>query len=54
MAALAMSAADMPTARLGVTDPRGWSAADWLSDAVPHLVYGLVTHGAVAAVERRA
>ena len=23
------------------TDPRDWSAMDWLSDLVPHLCYGL-------------
>ena len=28
---------------LGVTDPRTWAAADWISDAVPHLAYGVVT-----------
>jgi len=27
-------------AALGVTDPRRWDAADWLSDLVPHLAYG--------------
>ncbi|HEX5543814.1 MAG TPA: hypothetical protein VFX60_20035 [Micromonospora sp.] len=27
----------------GVTDPRRWSRADWLSDLIPHLVYGAVT-----------
>jgi hypothetical protein len=27
---------------LGVTDPRTWSAVDWISDLVPHLAYGAV------------
>lgn len=45
--ALAMAAADLPLARLGAR------RADWVSDVVPHLLYGLVTHGLVSAAERR-
>ena len=30
-------------AALGVSDPRTWRPADWLSDLVPHLAYGAVT-----------
>lgn len=45
-AALAMAVTDTSLARLGVSDPRTWSPADWLSDAVPHLAYGLVTYAA--------
>lgn len=51
--ALAMAAADVPVARLGVSDPASWAAKDWASDVVPHLLYGLVTHGLVSAAERR-
>jgi len=25
------------------SDPRSWAAADWASDVVPHLAYGVVT-----------
>jgi hypothetical protein len=50
---LAMAAADAPMAVLGVSDPRTWGRADWLSDAVPHLVYGAVTTAVVAAFDRR-
>ncbi|WP_435107374.1 hypothetical protein [Nocardiopsis synnemataformans] len=32
-----------PMTALGVTDPREWSAASWISDLVPHLAFGLVT-----------
>ena len=39
----AMAATDVPTALSGLSDPREWSAADWLSDAVPHLGYGVAT-----------
>lgn len=47
-AALAMAMTDVPMAALGVTDPRKWSAADWASDALPHLAFGLVTASALA------
>lgn len=52
--ALAMAATDLPMARLRISDPRTWSTADWVSDAVPHLIYGLVTYGMVRTAERRA
>jgi len=51
--ALAMAATDLPMARTGVSDPRTWSAKDWLSDVVPHVVYGLVTYGIVSATDHR-
>ncbi|MGJ5749101.1 hypothetical protein FB563_6677 [Streptomyces puniciscabiei] len=47
--ALAMTLADAPIAGLGISDPRTWSSADWASDAVPHLAYGLVTYRVVAS-----
>ncbi|CAL9639406.1 hypothetical protein SUDANB178_06271 [Streptomyces sp. enrichment culture] len=47
--ALAMTATDLPMTRLGVSDPAGWSATDWVSDAVPHLMYGLATYGTLIA-----
>ncbi|MFD8394643.1 hypothetical protein ACFV2N_36990 [Streptomyces sp. NPDC059680] len=47
--ALAMTPADAPTAGLDISDPRTWSPADRTSDAIPHLAYGLVTHGVIAA-----
>jgi hypothetical protein len=48
LGAAAMAATDVPMAAMGITDPRQWSLADWASDVVPHLAYGLVT----AAVAR--
>ncbi|MDX6230227.1 MAG: hypothetical protein QOI76_3617 [Frankiales bacterium] len=48
----AMAASDVPIAALGVSDPRQWSAADWLGDVVPHLAYGAVTHVVLTAFER--
>jgi hypothetical protein len=35
-------ASNGPMTVLGITDPRTWSATDWISDIVPHAVYGLV------------
>jgi hypothetical protein len=41
-----------PMTVLGITDPRTWSATDWVSDVVPHAAYGLVTHATLAALDR--
>lgn len=38
----ALIAGNGPMTVLGVTDPRTWSATDWVSDLVPHAVYGVV------------
>jgi hypothetical protein len=51
--ALAMAASDVSMTRLGVTDPRTWSAPDWAADVVPHFAYGLVTYSTLRAVEQR-
>ena len=45
-------AANGPMTALGVTDPRTWSAADWLSDLVPHLAYGAVVKTTMDAFDR--
>ena len=39
----AMAASDLPIIALGVSDPRTWGAAGWVSDLLPHLAYGLAT-----------
>ncbi|KHL01576.1 hypothetical protein [Sinomonas humi] len=44
--ATVLVAANAPMTLLKVTGPRTWSAADWASDIVPHLGYG-ITAGAV-------
>jgi hypothetical protein len=49
LGALAMVASNAPMAALGVTDPRTWSRADWLSDAVPHLAYGIAAAAGLSA-----
>jgi hypothetical protein len=38
-----MAATDVGMYRLGVTDPKTWDASSWLSDAIPHLAYGVAT-----------
>lgn len=38
----ALLAGNGPMTVLGVTDPRSWSVADWVSDVLPHLAYGAV------------
>ncbi|WP_406315950.1 hypothetical protein OHA77_02935 [Streptosporangium sp. NBC_01639] len=45
----AMVAGDTPLTALRLTDPRDWEVSSWVSDIVPHLVYGLTT----AVVYRR-
>ncbi|MBV9204417.1 MAG: hypothetical protein JO037_03190 [Actinobacteria bacterium] len=45
-----MAGANGPLLALDVTDFRTWSAADWTSDAVPHLAYGLVAAATYAAL----
>ena len=49
--AAALLGGDGPMTALGITDPRTWSAVDWLSDLVPHLAYGLVTAGALQGMD---
>jgi hypothetical protein len=47
----AMIASDLPLAKLGVSHPSQWSARSWLADAIPHLAYGMTTHGVLAALD---
>jgi len=49
LGAAAMAASDLPMARLRLSDPRRWGTADWVADAVPHLLYGISTHATLAA-----
>jgi len=43
LGAAAMAASDYPATRLGLTEPRDWSAVDWVSDVLPHMAFGIVT-----------
>jgi hypothetical protein len=47
-----MAAANGPMVALGITDPRTWSATDWISDIVPHLAYGAVVKTTMDAFDR--
>ena len=42
-------AANGPMTVLGITDPRTWSPADWLSDLVPHVAYSAVVRATLDA-----
>jgi hypothetical protein len=44
-------AANGPMVALGITDPRTWSAADWVADLVPHVAYGAVTYATLVATD---
>jgi hypothetical protein len=50
--AAAMAATDLSMTRLGVTDPRSWDRSAWLSDAIPHLAYGVITWTALSALQK--
>jgi hypothetical protein len=39
----AMVASDVPAVSTGSTDPASWGVSGWLSDLVPHVIYGAVT-----------
>jgi hypothetical protein len=41
-----------PMTVLGITDPRTWSATDWVSDLLPHLAYGAVVTTTLDAFDR--
>jgi uncharacterized membrane protein YfcA len=47
-----MAVANGPMVAMGITDPRSWSAADWISDVVPHLAYGAVVTTTLDALDR--
>ncbi|PXY31280.1 hypothetical protein [Prauserella muralis] len=49
----AMVGSAAPMTAMKVTDPREWGVEGWVSDAVPHLAYGLVTAATYAATEPR-
>jgi hypothetical protein len=49
----AMAAADLSMTGLGVTNPKEWGAAGWLSDALPHVAYGAVTVATLHGLDRR-
>ena len=50
--ATAMLCSDVPLAATGVSDPRSWSMADWISDLVPHLVFGAAVEATLRSLRR--
>lgn len=50
LGAAVMAGSGGPAAALGLTDPTSWDAASWVSDIVPHLVYGLTAAAAYRAM----
>lgn len=53
LGAAAMAATDTSMTRLGLTDPRQWDATAWLSDAAPHLAFGVASYATLRATSRR-
>jgi hypothetical protein len=49
----AMTASNVPVALTGVSDPRTWTPADWATDVIPHMIYGLVTVQTYEAIATR-
>lgn len=49
----AMAGSDVPATTLDVTDPREWGVSAWVSDIIPHLLYGVVTAAAYEAISPR-
>jgi len=49
---LAMAGSDVPMTQLGLTDPKSWTSADWLSDALPHLAFGAAAVWTLRALGR--
>ena len=50
---ITMVLANGPMTVLGITDPRSWTRADWLSDVVPHIAYGAVTSATLRGLIRQ-
>ncbi len=47
----ALAGSNGPMFLLGVSDPRTWDSAAWLSDIVPHLAYGVTAAATVIAMD---
>lgn len=49
----ALVAGNVPMAALRVSDPRTWTATDWIADIVPHLAFGAVTAAVLRGLDAR-
>jgi hypothetical protein len=52
MGGAAMAVSDSAATALGVTDPTEWGVSGWLSDIVPHAVYGVVAAVTIELIDR--
>jgi hypothetical protein len=46
-----MALSDVPLKLFGISDPADWEGKDWAADALPHLLYGLVTYATIRATD---
>lgn len=50
--AAVLVASNGPMTAVGVSDPRSWGAADWISDVIPHAAYAVTTAAVLEALDR--
>lgn len=48
----AMAASDVPLVALRVSNPKTWGISGWLTDTIPHLIYGIVTVATYEALSK--
>ncbi|HEX6196970.1 MAG TPA: hypothetical protein VFZ37_13740 [Jiangellaceae bacterium] len=48
----AMAGSDVPATVVGATDPKKWGVNAWLSDIIPHMVYGVTTAAVYRMLDR--
>jgi hypothetical protein len=41
--AAAMATSEVPLVKLQISNPKEWGLSGWAADAIPHLIYGIVT-----------
>jgi hypothetical protein len=49
----AMGGSDLPLVILKASNPKTWGVSGWLSDLIPHLIYGFVTVATYEALSNR-
>ncbi|MER6201040.1 hypothetical protein ABT234_27185 [Streptomyces sp. NPDC001586] len=47
----ALTVTNMPIFLLGISDPRTWTASDWVSDIIPHGIFAVVTVRVIEKLE---
>lgn len=51
MGGAAMAVSDSAATALGATDPTTWGVAGWLSDIVPHVIFGVVAAATLEMID---